>query len=222
METSCTPNKIVCTQKEHQHYKLVLFSWEGEEMEKRSKAELKALETAPILRHKDGYDYDITGKIQGVDYEINKDSLVTTNKREINAIKNQRKHFVPITERSPEEQLEIRRKGQAAQTEKRRQRKKITDICNELLSMSASDMANGVVNPELADKLKETDISLYDLMVAKMIEESLHGNVKAFTAVRDSAGDKPVDEANISADLITDADRELLRNVANRLGDIKP
>ena len=191
-------------------------------MEKRSKAELKALETAPILRHKDGYDYDITGKIQGVDYEINKDSLVTTNKREINAIKNQRKHFVPITERSPEEQLEIRRKGQAAQTEKRRQRKKITDICNELLSMSASDMANGVVNPGLADKLKETDISLYDLMVAKMIEESLHGNVKAFTAVRDSAGDKPVDEANISADLITDADRELLRNVANRLGDIKP
>ena len=191
-------------------------------MEKRSKAELKALETAPILRHKDGYDYDITGKIQGVDYEINKDSLVTTNKREINAIKNQRKHFVPITERSPEEQLEIRRKGQAAQTEKRRQRKKITDICNELLSMSASDMANGVVNPGLADKLKETDISLYDLMVAKMIEESLHGNVKAFTAVRDSAGDKPVDEANISADLITDADRELLRKVANRLGDIKP
>ena len=88
--------------------------------------------------------------------------------------------------------------------------------------MSASDMANGVVNPELADKLKGTDISLYDLMVAKMIEESLHGNVKAFTAVRDSAGDKPVDEANISADLITDADRELLRNVANRLGDIKP
>ena len=191
-------------------------------MEKRSKAELKALETAPILRHKDGYDYDITGKIQGVDYEINKDSLVTTNKREINAIKNQRKHFVPITERSPEEQLEIRRKGQAAQTEKRRQRKKITDICNELLSMSASDMANGVVNPELADKLKETDISLYDRMVAKMIGESPHGNVKALTAVRDSAGDKPVDEANISADLITDADRELLRNVANRLGDIKP
>ena len=35
-------------------------------MKERSKAELKALETAPILRHKDGYDYDITGKIQGV------------------------------------------------------------------------------------------------------------------------------------------------------------
>lgn len=190
-------------------------------MEKRSKAELKALETAPILRHKDGYDYDITGKIQGVDYEINKDSLVTTNKREINAIKNQRKHFVPITERSPEEQLEIRRKGQAAQTEKRRQRKKITDICNELLSMSASDMANGVVNPELAEKLKETDISLYDLMVAKMIEESLHGNVKAFTAVRDSAGDKPVDTSEIKAEVVTDTDMELVRNVAERLSGRK-
>ena len=190
-------------------------------MEKRSKAELKALETAPILRHKDGYDYDITGKIQGVDYEINKDSLVTTNKREINAIKNQRKHFVPITERSPEEQLEIRRKGQAAQTEKRRQRKKITDICNELLSMSASDMANGVVNPVLADKLKGTDISLYDLMVAKMIEESLHGNVKAFTAVRDSAGDKPVDTSEIKAEVVTDTDMELVRNVAERLSGRK-
>ena len=190
-------------------------------MEKRSKAELKALETAPILRHKDGYDYDITGKIQGVDYEINKDSLVTTNKREINAIKNQRKHFVPITERSPEEQLEIRRKGQAAQTEKRRQRKKITDICNELLSMSASDMANGVVNRELSEKLKETDISLYDLMVAKMIEESLHGNVKAFTAVRDSAGDKPVDTSEIKAEVVTDTDMELVRNVAERLSGKK-
>ena len=191
-------------------------------MKERSKAELKALETAPILRHKDGYDYDITGKIQGVDYEINSKSLVTTYKREINSIRNQRKHFIPITERSPEEQLEIRRKAQASMKETQRKRKKLIDICNTILSLSADDIANQVVNPELADKVIGQGLELYDLLVLKMAEEALHGNVKAFTAVRDSAGDKPVDEANISADLITDADRELLRNVANRLGDIKP
>ena len=191
-------------------------------MKERSKAELKALETAPILRHKDGYDYDITGKIQGVDYEINKDSLVVTGKKEISAIRNQRKYFIPINERSPEEQLEIRRKGQAAQAEQRRKKKNVTDICNELLSIPASDLVNGVVNDTLAEKLKGTDLTLYELIVAKMAEEAMHGNVKAFIAVRDSAGDKPVEESKISADLITDADRELLRNVANRLGDIKP
>ena len=190
-------------------------------MEKRSKAELKALETAPILRHKDGYDYDITGKVQGVDYEINKDSLVTTDRREIAGIHNQRKYFVPITERSPEEQLEIRRKAQLAMTETKKKKKKITDICNTLLSMPASDIANSVVNKDLADKIKDTDISVYDLMVAKMIEESLHGNVKAFTAVRDSAGDKPVDTSEIKAEVVTDTDMELVRNVAERLSGKK-
>lgn len=190
-------------------------------MKERSKAELKALETAPILKHKDGYDYDITGKVQGVDYEINSKSLVTTDKREINSIRNQRKHFIPITERSPEEQLEIRRKAQASMKETQRKRKKLIDICNTILSLSADDIANQVVNPELADKVKGQGLELYDLMVLKMAEEALHGNVKAFTAVRDSAGDKPVDTSEIKAEVVTDTDMELVRNVAERLSGKK-
>ena len=58
-------------------------------------------------------------------------------------------------------------------------------------------------------------------MVLKMAEEALHGNVKAFTAVRDSAGDKPVDTSEIKAEVVTDTDMELVRNVAERLSGRK-
>lgn len=189
---------------------------------KLSKAERKAYESTPYLNHEDGSIYDITGKTQGIDFEITRDALVTTNPVKVRKIADGRKRFrdgimLQLDKIDKERATEIRRRGQARQTEVKRQRKNITDICNNLLSISASDLAEKVVNKDIADRLKDTDLTLYDLMVAKMIEESMRGNVKAFAEVRNSCGDKPTDRTELSAEIVTDADREMLRNISERL-----
>ena len=50
----------------------------------------------------------------------------------------------------------------------------------------------------------------YNVMLAKMHQVATKGNVKAFEALRDTVGDKPTEEVNISANVITDNERQLL------------
>ena len=54
-------------------------------------------------------------------------------------------------------------------------------------------------------------------MAAAQAVQAMAGNVKAFVAFRDSAGDKPADQMEITAEAVTDADRELMQNIQKRL-----
>jgi hypothetical protein len=49
-----------------------------------------------------------------------------------------------------------------------------------------------------------------------MIVKAQQGNDKASTYVRDTAGDKPTDKAQIDANVITDGDRSLLAKLMQR------
>jgi hypothetical protein len=79
-------------------------------------------------------------------------------------------------------------------------------------------------NKALIEKSLGEDISLpegtdmYDLMIAKMMQVTvLDGNVKAFEAVRDSAGDKPTDKIVQDVAVMTDKDKALMEIVAARM-----
>ena len=50
-----------------------------------------------------------------------------------------------------------------------------------------------------------------------MAAKAKAGDVKAAVFVRDSAGDKPADQMEITAEAVTDADRELMQNIQKRL-----
>ena len=54
-------------------------------------------------------------------------------------------------------------------------------------------------------------------MLAKMFQVACSGDTKAFIAIRDTVGDKPVDKQEISADIITDADRKMIDNIKKRI-----
>lgn len=117
---------------------------------------------------------------------------------------------------------EIKQKGQKASQEVIKSKKNIKDICSELLNMSASDIASNVVNPQIADKLKNTDITLYDLIIAKQIEVALtSGSVKSAEFLRDSNGDKPTDKVQTDINVITDSDRQLLQSLSDRIDSIE-
>ena len=82
----------------------------------------------------------------------------------------------PFSERTEEEQREIRRKGGIASGEARRRKRTLRDEL--LLLLETNDTQNRVS--------------------AAMIEEAMNGNVKAFTAIRDTIGEKPVEKVMIA------------------------
>ena len=60
-------------------------------------------------------------------------------------------------------------------------------------------------------------LTVYDSIAIAMAAKAKAGDVKAAVFVRDSAGDKPADQMEITAEAVTDADRELMQNIQKRL-----
>lgn len=96
---------------------------------------------------------------------------------------------------------------------------------------SLNDIAKSMLNVELrkaqvdeilgdAANLIEDDKSAGAVMIAKMIATACAGSFKAAEFVRDTAGYKPATrgELDISADIMTDADRSLLDKLQKRIG----
>ena len=65
----------------------------------------------------------------------------------------------------------------------------------------------------------ENGASNQDVIMAAMMGQAKKGNVKAGTFLRDTIGQQPVAKQEITADIMTDADRELLAKVTARLGN---
>lgn len=129
-------------------------------------------------------------------------------------------NLIPMNKMTEAEQREIAKKGGKASAESRKRRKTAKDIAQAILStkLNASQI------DEILDGAKNLigdDTSAYAVMIAKMIQEANRGNVQAFTAVRDTAGDKPTDKQEVTA-AVTAGDVALLGKVAARLGIPRP
>ena len=57
----------------------------------------------------------------------------------------------------------------------------------------------------------------YSVMLEKMHQVAVSGNVKAFEALRDTVGDKPTESVELTANVITDKDRQLLSLIAEKM-----
>lgn len=77
-----------------------------------------------------------------------------------------------------EQAREYGRKGGLRSAEKRKERKRLQDIVRTMLA---------------ADSKDDPDVTVGEALVASMIENALAGDVKAFVALRDTAGDKPTE-----------------------------
>lgn len=128
---------------------------------------------------------------------------------------------VPITQRDPEERKEICRKGAAAVNKLHGKEKTAREALKGILSLIASDeIIDGAdIEPALVDRLKKSnpELTTYELMQAVALGRALAGSIQAATYIRDTAGDKPENKIDISADIMTEADRALLDNIAGRL-----
>jgi len=90
-----------------------------------------------------------------------------------------------------------------------------------ILTLKATDdiIAAADIDEEIAKRLKRDNpnATLYDLIQAVAVGKALDGNMKAYELVRDTHGDKPIERVEVTENVTTDQDRELMRTIAARL-----
>ena len=121
----------------------------------------------------------------------------------------------------PEKALEIRRKGAEAIHKLHGEKKSAKQSLEKILTLKIDDdiLAAADLPAELAKKLKRSnpDATIYDLIQIVAAGRAIGGNIKAAEYIRDTHGDKPVDKVDVSGNIITDSDRELLQTIGARL-----
>ena len=125
----------------------------------------------------------------------------------------------PINKRTPEEQREISRLGGIARGEQRRQQRTMREQMLALLNTKAShEQASKYLGAD-AERLTEDDMTYQGLLSARMWQEAMqNGNAKAAEFVRDTSGQRPKDVVEVTANVMTEADRSLMANMAELLG----
>jgi hypothetical protein len=70
----------------------------------------------------------------------------------------------------------------------------------------------------LANIDKNTGKTGIENITVAMYERALAGDVKAYTALRDTAGEKPADTVDLNANVMTEADKTLIEKLKKRTG----
>ncbi|MBF1000532.1 MAG: hypothetical protein HXK84_00640 [Lachnospiraceae bacterium] len=102
-----------------------------------------------------------------------------------------------------------------AESEEYRHRGYKTMEINRARKKSFREAIEAAIYSKAASKTREKyrldeDATILDGVIAAMIEASDKGNVRAAEFMRDTVGEKPVERTEISASLITEADRALM------------
>ena len=91
-----------------------------------------------------------------------------------------------------------------------------------LQSLMSHEQAKSYLGVD-AEKLSAEDLTVQGVMIAKMAQEAIqNGNAKAAEFVRDTSGQRPKDIIEVSAEIMTEADRSLIANMAEILQAKQP
>ena len=143
---------------------------------------------------------------------ISSDSENKDDKGKRNGIDN----LIPFNQRTEEQQREIAKMGGKASGEARKKKRDMREVAKAILEHAMNDEQIDEVLGSSKDLL-DGDKSVMAVLTARMVQEAGKGSYKHYETLRDTAGFKPKDEIGISADIMTDADRELVEKVNRRL-----
>lgn len=120
-----------------------------------------------------------------------------------------------------EKHREISRKGAAAVNKLYGEKKTAKEALQNILTLKITPeiIAKADLEPELAERLKRSnpDATVYDLMQIVAVGRAVGGNMKAYELVRDTYGDMPIKQVEITENITTDADRALMQQINKRL-----
>ena len=123
-----------------------------------------------------------------------------------------KENLVPCNQRSKEEASELGRKGGIESGKTRRKKRLMKDLVIEMLNSKIwnDELKAKILNvfPEMEDEKMQVQTA----MIASQIQKAMKGDTKAFEVMRDTAGQKPVEQQVIGFDetnkLVIDLDDE--------------
>ena len=133
------------------------------------------------------------------------------------------RNIIPLNQRSPEERREICRKGANSVNETHGEKKNAKQILDNFLTVYANDDAieeNDCITKDIKKLIKKHNVKLtqYDLIMLAMISRAQQGDVKASAYISDLYGDIRAKEVRNINDVMSQADKDLIHNIADRLG----
>ena len=128
---------------------------------------------------------------------------------------------VSFNQMDPEKLREISKKGGEAVQKIYGEKKTAKEALENILTLRIDDRIIGQadLSPELAERLKRSnpDATVYDLMQIVAVGRAVGGNMKAYELIRDTYGDMPIKQVEITENITTDQDRQMLQMIAARL-----
>lgn len=120
-----------------------------------------------------------------------------------------------------EKHKEICRKGAAAVNKLHGEKKTAKQSLEMILTLKVTDeiIEGADLTPEMAERFKRSmpDATVYDLIQVVAAGRAVGGNMKAYELIRDTYGDMPVKQIEVTENITTDADRALLQEINDRL-----
>lgn len=115
-----------------------------------------------------------------------------------------------------EQAREIGRKGGLASAQKRKERKAMRETLQILLDLSirTGKKANIEKSKSIRD-LSSENVSVQEAILMKQIEKALKGDLKALEFLRDTLGERPTDNINLTTNGTTEAIMEKLNERSN-------
>lgn len=111
-------------------------------------------------------------------------------------------NLIPQSERTKDEQRAIAKKGGIASGKARREKKLMRETLDVLLSMPLKNGKNADVESiRNFAALKGKNISVQDAILIAQVQKAMKGDTKAAEYVRDTIGQKPVENVNMSGEV---------------------
>jgi len=130
------------------------------------------------------------------------------------------KPYSELTEEERKKQHENSVKGGLARGEQMRKEKTLKETALKVLETRLTRDNAVKMLGDKAELISDDDLTIQSVLTVRLIDALLQeGNCKAYELLRDTSGQKPVDASTIdlSADIMTPADRKLLENITRHL-----
>lgn len=126
--------------------------------------------------------------------------------------------LISIGDRTPEEKKAICTAGALATQKVRQQKRTMKEALNTILNDKelAIKLANCNGNATLIEAAK-SGCTVNELLMLAATLQGLEGNTRSLEFVRDTSGQRPKDQIDIQADVVTAADRALIEKLRKNL-----
>lgn len=148
--------------------------------------------------------------------KTNTDNQQTKNNKSTNTREKQNSNLIPINKLPENIQRQYREKAAETRRENNRKRKEAKEIMQQILETKLTEEATEEILGD-AKQLIGEDRTAYAVLLAKLYSVAASGNTTAIQMIKDTVGDVVVNKQQIEAQVLTEADKELINNVKKRL-----